>query len=548
MTEATVAARCGPYELVAPAGGHIRKREDGGLELTAEDRYLVRLNPGSDPNVLTGALTIPHGGTEGVLQFGNFIGTSELGGQRLVVRSNRLDASAVEDMLEAVAGRLASLPFAATTPTSAPYARDRTLSPDALYHAYAFLRDSMSARGPHDLPSAVERILARPHETFRTEDPRLIPLGRADRIDAATLLAIQSEPELLASVAPNSPLSTHLLTRRLKGRMPEFVRLRPLIHTTDNRENRFVVAALDAMTDIARRFERFARAGARPSGTINAREAADIGDRLQRWRRHRAFEQLRPAREAPVQSTVLRGRPGYRELLSCYGDLLSRTRMVEPHDMRALLELRDAALIYEYWCYFRLLATVEQVVGEPAAVDRMAAATLGTHVPNGYRARCGPVDVLFNVTFSRPTDTPAKRGQASYSVSLRPDIAVRSGTGALHLFDAKLKRKLLAAFAEDDVDDADAPVDTFKRGDLHKMHAYRDALGADSVWVLYPGSDPKPRKYDVPWADRPDPEPSAFRGVGAIACRPGAQHDGGLRNLIAELLATSGPSSVRTAA
>src|SRR4051794_9773093 len=101
MTEATAAARCGPYELVAPEGGRLRKRENGALELTAEDRYLVRLGPGSDPHVLAGALTIPHGGTEGVLQFGNFIGTTELGGQRLTVRSNRLDADAVKDMLDA---------------------------------------------------------------------------------------------------------------------------------------------------------------------------------------------------------------------------------------------------------------------------------------------------------------------------------------------------------------------------------------------------------------------------------------------------------------
>jgi predicted component of viral defense system (DUF524 family) len=539
MTETVASSQCGPYELVAPAGGHLSKREDGALELMAEERYLVRFGHGSDPHVLSGAMTIPYGGTEGVLQFGNFIGTAELGGRRLIVGSKRLDAGAVEHMLEVVADRLASLPFGATTPTAAPYARDRRIGPDALYHAYVLLRDSMAARGPHKLPSAAQRILARPHETLRSEDPRLIPLGRADRIDAATLHAIQSEPELLASVARDSPLSSHLLAQRLKGRMPEFVRLRPLEHTTDTAENRFVVAALDAMTDIARQFERHARTGGRAASTINAQEAAGIADQLQRWRRHRALEHLRPAREVPHHSTVLRGRPGYRELLRCYGDLLARTRLVEPHDMRALLELRDAALIYEYWCYFQVVAAVEQVVGERAIVDRLASTALGTHVPYGYCARCGPVDVLFNVTFSRPTGIPAKRGQNSYSVRLRPDITVRGPAGALHLFDAKLKRELLAAFAGDDVDEPDAPIDTFRRGDLHKMHAYRDAIGANSVWVLYPGSASAPRKYDVPWADRPDPDRGGFRGVGAIACRPGTQQDSGLPKLIAELLTSS---------
>ena len=31
---------------------------------------------------------------------------------------------------------------------------------------------------------------------------------------------------------------------------------------------------------------------------------------------------------------------------------------------------------------------------------------------------------------------------------------------------------------------------TFKRGDIYKMHAYRDAIpDARSVWILYPGSE-----------------------------------------------------------
>jgi uncharacterized protein len=410
------------------------------------------------------------------------------------------------------------------------------MTPDALYHAYAFLRDGMRARGRHDVPGAVERILARPHEALLRREPTLIPLGRADRVDAATLAAIFSEPELLSPIAVGSPLETHPLAVRLGGRMPEMIRRRPLEHSTDNRENRFVVAALQTMSDIARQFEQFARLSRRPSSSINVQEAAEIASRLDRWRRHPVLERLVGVRQVPVQSTVLRGRAGYRELLHFYAQLRSRTGLSEPHGLQSPLELRDAAEIYEYWCYFRVVAAVAESWGVSPELSRFATKALGTRVPYGYLAKMGDAKVLYNVTYSRPALGQAQIGQHSYSVRLRPDITVRGPDGGLHLFDAKLKVDFATAANADDKDDAADRTDTFKREDLYKMHAYRDALGAQSVWVLYPGTGSQPDEYRIPWADG-STDAVSFRGVGAIALRPGAEHDGGLLERVGTILA-----------
>jgi len=536
VSAAVETASCGSYELVAQHPGSLHERNDGAVELVAELPYLVVLRPDAARDVLRGALDVPHGGSEGVLRFGNFIGIAELGGRRLIVRSDRLTAEAIDDMLDAVAGRLASLPFAGAAPTSAVYTRDRSLGPDALYHAFALLRDAMHARGRHDLPSAVERVLARPHEALRSQDPQLEPLAKTGRIDAATLYAVQSEPELLSPIASGSALATHLLAVRLNGRMPEFIRVRPLGHTTDNRENRFVVAALDAMSDVVRRFERYARSSGRTSSAVNARDAAEIADQLDRWRRHRVLEHLRPAREVPLQSTVLRGRAGYREVLRFYSDLLARTHLAGLHDMQALLELRDAALIYEYWCYFRVVEVVSEVLGPPRKIDRLSATPTGTRVPYGYRAEWEQAEAMFNLTYSRPATGVPERGRHSYSVRLRPDITLGIAQGGFHLFDAKLKLGLISAFSGEDAVDADQLATTFKREDLYKMHAYRDALGAGSVWILYPGSAMTPSRYRAPWPEQQGLEEGTFRGVGAIALRPGAQHDGGLRTVVEDIL------------
>jgi predicted component of viral defense system (DUF524 family) len=529
-------AFCGPYELVAQRAGSLNELDNGALGLEAESRYLVRLHPGADSNALAGSLTVPSGGSEGILQFGNFVGTALLGGRVLNVRSNRLSADAVQGMLDDVADQLASLPFGAATPTAAPYTRARALAPDALYHAYAFLRDTMRARGRHDLPGALERILARPHESLTADAPRLVPLGHVMRIDAATLDAIQSAPDLLARVAPTSPLAAHPLARHLDGRMPELVRVVPLAHDTDTPENRFVVAALDAMTDVARRVEKLARASARPSAAINAGEAADMADTLQRWRRHRALDQLQPSHALPLHSTVLRGRAGYRELVAAYLELLARTRLAEPHDVQPLLETRDAALIYEYWCYFKVVAAVSAILSRVPNLTRFAATELGTHVPYGYLADWGAVQAIYNLSYA-PSNSEPRHGRDSYSVRLRPDITLRSDSGQLNLFDAKLKLELGAAFSAPDVEDVDNAPDTFKREDLHKMHAYRDAIDADSVWILYPGTDPTPKRYEDPWSVVDDGP--VFRGVGAIALRPDAHNDGGLAEIVHDMLGAS---------
>jgi len=89
----------------------------------------------------------------------------------------------------------------------------------------------------------------------------------------------------------------------------------------------------------------------------------------------------------------------------------------------------------------------------------------------------------------------------SYSVALRPDITLTVGD-ELHLLDAKFRLQSIGVATIDSAADDEVQVvglrqwTTFQPSDIHKMHAYKDALGARrgqqrqevrSVWVLYPG-------------------------------------------------------------
>ena len=64
---------------------------------------------------------------------------------------------------------------------------------------------------------------------------------------------------------------------------------------------------------------------------------------------------------------------------------------------------------------------------------------------------------------------------------------------------------------------------TFTRGNLYKMHTYRDVIpDARSVWILYPGSEF--RFFDAsgnrPIGQSPEDLPNSIRGVGAIPFAP----------------------------
>lgn len=532
MSGFVTAVYCGAYELIAQRPDTLSARPDGTVELFAEDPYLVKLSAGADCHVLRGALSVPAMGSEGILRFGNYIGSAELGGRSLLVRSRRLQAGAAEAMLDEVCGWLSSLPFGIETPAGAPYTRDRANGPDVLYHAFALLRDAMRGTGPRSLVEALERILAHPHERLRSDAPRLVPLGGADRIEARTLISISARPELLERVPTSSRLAQTPLARRLDGRLPQAIEVRPSLTSTDTPENRFVCSVLETMTELLRRFERIVRAESRPAAAANAMEAREIADYLQRCRRHRVLAPVRSLDEMPAHSTVLRARPGYRELLHLHTDLYGRSS-IDMHDAQPLLESRDAATIYEYWCYIRIVAALESLLGSPRSRDRFEATPLRSRLRRGYRTRWDGVTALYNASFSRPDAGDPRAGRNSYSLRLRPDVVVRGPDNRLIVFDAKLKGRFAQAIenAEEKEDD-DGSDETFAPEDLHKMHAYRDALAADSVWVLYPGSSPEPEEFTAAW----DAASTGFQGVGAISLKPGAPHDGGLRELLRRLL------------
>ncbi len=410
-------------------------------------------------------------------------------------------------MLDSVMASLASAPTAAATPVGVVYDRSRWTGRDVDYQAYMTIRDAILRRRPHDLTGAVERILARPHERLGSNE-RTVPLALADRIDGRAVVGILSRPEVLTAVPDHHRLAHQPFAVAMGGMLPERVGIRRPVHTTDTVENRFVRTVLEICLTTVRAVARAASVAATVASPALISEAAVLTSRLERWMHAPPLTELPAVEVVPATSTVLRGKAGYRDVLAFHSDLVGRTRPIPPRDLERLVGIRDSATIYEYWCYFEFTSAVADVLGEVPAIELSPTEWFGPTVqrqsqavfPSGMR-------VLYNQTFSQSATS-----HHSYSVVFRPDITLELPSGERHLFDAKFAFEPGTQGTDDRDDDEElaASPSRARRAHLHKMHAYRDATGARSVWVLYPGTASE--QFEAPGG-------AGMGGIGAIPFR-----------------------------
>lgn len=125
-----------------------------------------------------------------------------------------------------------------------------------------------------------------------------------------------------------------------------------------------------------------------------------------------------------------------------------------------LARVRDIATLWELHVFFDLIARIEAVRRERAHIEANWDAARGLLAPS--RARFDDYALTFN--------GPAP----SYSTPLRPDYLWSRAGQAVAAFDAKFR--------------FDASMGTGRGADLHKMHAYRDALGVSAALALHPGT------------------------------------------------------------
>jgi hypothetical protein len=364
-----------------------------------------------------------------------------------------------------------------------------------------------------EFSAALQRILSFPHERLSTVSDS-IPNDRPIRwTPSAVRQLVTRNPR--REVPAGHPLRTNAGLESVAERVDVPRKSRDL----DTPENRFAKFALEEfrafLTHAEGVFEACPGWGA--SAALSHRLAETVED----WLGRGLFREVGPMRFAPLGSPVLQRKAGYREVLRWW----LRFRTAAELSWEGGEELfhagqRNVADLYEYWLFFELLGWFCQKCrgGNPPPIEELIEG-LEEGSPNlrlKKRMELGPFVGTFagqsrrlhaRFAYNRRFEvTKERREGGSWTRRLHPDYTLTfwpeglSETEAerqellVHVhFDAKYRVEdiegLFGAEGEDDADEDDAKnPGNYKRQDLLKMHAYRDAIKrSQGAYVLYPG-------------------------------------------------------------
>ena len=522
--------------------GEAARKTDRGYCLQSERKWVVE---GDDQALTQIAHQLPSANRTWVgqqqraliLNLVNSVGVLELphlGTLDLV--TGKFGTDQFDAMLRQLTESATTLPFSANEAAAGRYSVSTAPRDEVLYHAFVYLRDILSDRAPDEvrLLPALEMIVREPHRLWRSHR-RDVRIEAMTRVDAHTPLDLVTRPGMAVVASSLSP-SGAKLAERLRWRLPEAVSERKIRPTADTAENRFVKAFIGQARTIIGRM-RSAVSSRRPD--VFRRNLLRDCDRMEASlmpiARHSMWEEVGRMVRIPFSSTVLQRRRGYRRVLRHFSRIrLAPTIPLDKDGMRDLLELKNIALLYELWTFFRLVDEISALLGSPPVRSGRPTSDLfqTAFAAGGSFEWDAGVHLVYNQRFSR-----SRGGQwHSYSVPLIPDIALSvpdGPNGGLHLFDAKFRVRALGdvglSAGDKDGDDEKAAerAGSFKRADIYKMHAYRDAIPeARSVWILYPGGEF--RFFGVRGeggdggreASSAEGLPGELDGVGAIPVRP----------------------------
>lgn len=499
---------------------------DGRILLWCWQDYLVESSerPALPVSCVTQELPAEHG-WRALINFGDYVGLLELAGGVCEIRSHKLDSEGFDQLLTEISARIANLPFDVNSPTFVPFTRDDTDQRDRLYQAFVYLRWAMWSGSP-SLFESWATIMADPHRVLVREERRETP-WEVRGVTPRTLERIAAHPEDWIELDSASPLCSTALAQALtddngRAHFPREVVEVIAEPTLDTPENRFTRHFLSAAHELIERF--LVVLGQQPSVDLDLiADAEKLAQELRAMQQTPFLREVGDLQSFPAQSQVLQKRSGYRELLLHFHALSLASRYpISAADLTRIIETKSASLLYEYWCFFEMAEQIRRLGlrplhGVPVGGGEMSA-TLNEGIKLVFEDR---VELHYNRSFSR-----SNAQWRSYSVALRPDIVLRV-KDTLHLFDAKFRIDRwavedfepdaeVADMAENDDRAGRASEIWWKNADIHKMHAYRDALGCEgahvaTVRVLYPGTG------EVFYPSRP----GGSEGVGAIPLVPG---------------------------
>ncbi len=492
------------------------------------------------PNTYVGTLSLPVLNSQG----------SRCGEVKIEVQSTKSKyRSEYRFMLEEITDKCMDLLMHHSSPVSQNVEINFDADANTLYQRFAFLKSVLDSE---EFKDSVHKILSAPVSRWKeTEIEKDIRGVR--RMNSSLTRQIGSAKNRLD--LPNQhPLKSIVCS------IPARVRMTNKIETVDTQENRFIKFALEYFQTFVGDF----RIKAKSNPKVQE-EAKILEDNLEQVLGHSVFKEIGRPTVLPLNSPVLQRKEGYREVLRVWLmiDLAAKLIWHGGDDVYSAGK-RDVAILYEYWVFFKLVDLVKEVFKiDSKSIEDLIEKTddglllklkQGKHLPieGDFISDSRKLNIQFsyNRTFGGSSRFP-KGG--SWTSSQRPDYTLSIWPKGInqeqaehedlivHIhFDAKYKvNEIGEILGEADLDESNELTSEaliaeknqqkkgiYKRADLLKMHAYRDAIRrTGGAYVIYPGSETLVKQgfHEL------------LPGLGAFSLRP-SRTDSGSENIKSFLL------------
>ncbi len=439
-------------------------------------------------------------------------------------------------MLEDIARYYTDLVLQQGSPVTQKLEIDQNCSSQTLYQRFSFVRSLVDSDA---FSEAIHKIISNPVRkwTDANIERNIVGVKRLNRKNIRQIASSTDRVQLPMGMRTGMPEGLTSVPRRIEV---EYKR-----DTTDCQENQFVKFVLRTLVNFCSDLQMLPNATERLKA-----EAKETTERLYEHLDNQFFRQISQPSHMNMNSPVLQRKEGYREVLQAWllFDLAAKLNWSGGDDVYDAGK-KNVATLYEYWLFFKLLELVSEFFNiEPQAMKNLVQTDndgINLSLKQGQMkmvygkqetfSRILNVAFYYNRTFnkvSEKNDPIHKAG--SWTMTMRPDYTLSLWPGEIdereaerqelmiHIhFDAKyrlnkvlLEDKDVGTNIEDDLaeEKREQELKIYKRGDLLKMHAYKDAIRRTSgAYVLYPGDENREIRgfHEI------------IPGLGAFSIRPG---------------------------
>ncbi len=417
-------------------------------------------------------------------------------------------------MLEDITAYYTDLVLMQGSPVTQKLEIDNDTPQQTLYQRYAFVRSIVESSA---FQEAINKIVASPvrkwEETIVERD-----VSNVKRLSRRNMHQIASSRDRIPVYNGDEIGLPHGLNS-----VPRTLTVTYKRDTLDNQENQFVKFVLRSFSSFCSEL--------RGKKNANDRLKAEIDKTMDVLNGHLStlfFKQVSMPSQLNLNSPVLQRKEGYREILQAWlmFDLAAKLSWKGGDNVYEAGK-RNVAVLYEYWVFFKLLEVISRVFDiDPVSVNKLVktdADRINLEIQQGkmtmieglYDAGKRKFNVRFyyNRTFAHTREDEELYKPGSWTMNMRPDYTLSIWPGEISMeqaeredlivhihFDAKYRVNKIDLGVDDSMNDEqmseallnekkEQEEGIYKRADLLKMHAYKDAIRRTSgAYILYPGT------------------------------------------------------------